>query len=292
MERKVGEIFEYNGEWYKCIEQPKDYIGDVCKICSFSGIGNCELDRCVETYRSDGKSVIFKKLEKVGEPFVYDGRIMQKYKDVYSPTIFTYKSLYCYNGLDGRICIEIPKNKENMEEKKLTYEELEHYYDSTCGLWAIDRDPKQVTLEWIVENAFQLGDTIPEKVCASNLKPFDLEAAKAGKLVCTRDGRKARIISFDRHGEDCPIIALVVDSKNAECEEVIDYTLDGICNENIINHNKYDLMMFTRKKEGWLNIFKDFEDTVCCVYPTEKEALEDGEIEKDYITTIKIEWEE
>ena len=292
MERKVGEIFEYNGEWYKCIEQPKDYIGDVCKICSFSGIGNCELDRCVETYRSDGKSVIFKKLEKVGEPFVYDGRIMQKYKDVYSPTIFTYKSLYCYNGLDGRICIEIPKNKENMEEKKLTYEELEHYYDSTCGLWAIDRDPKQVTLEWIVENAFQLGDTIPEKVCASNLKPFDLEAAKAGKLVCTRDGRKARIISFDRHGEDCPIIALVVDSKNAECEEVIDYTLDGICNENIINHNKYDLMMFTRKKEGWLNIFKDFEDTVCCVYPTEKEALEAGEIEKDYITTIKIEWEE
>lgn len=49
--------------------------------------------------------------------------------------------------------------------------------------------------------------------------------------------------------------------------------------------------MFTRKKEGWLNIYKDFEDTVCCVYPTEK-ALEDGETEKDYITTIKIEWEE
>ena len=197
-----------------------------------------------------------------------------------------------YDWHEKIISIEIKQNKEDMEEKKLTYEELEHYYDSTCGLWAIDRDPKQVTLEWIVENAFQLGDTIPEKVCASNLKPFDLEAAKAGKLVCTRDGRKARIISFDRHGEDCPIIALVVDSKNAECEEVIDYTLDGICNENIINHNKYDLMMFTRKKEGWLNIFKDFEDTVCCVYPTEKEALEDGEIEKDYITTIKIEWEE
>lgn len=125
-----------------------------------------------------------------------------------------------------------------------------------------------------------------------NLKEFDLEAAKQGKPVCTRDGRKAKIICFDRHDEDCPIIALVVDSKNAECEEVIDYTLDGICNENIINHNNYDLMMLTKKKEGWLNIFKDFEDTVCCVYPTEKEALEDGETEKDYITTIKIEWEE
>lgn len=30
-----------------------------------------------------------------------------------------------------------------------------------------------------------------------NLKPFDLEAAKAGKPVCTRDGRKARIICFN-----------------------------------------------------------------------------------------------
>lgn len=302
MERKVGEIFEYNGEWYQCVEQPKQYdCATVCELCSFNVIGNCDLDKCSGTYRSDSKSVIFKKLEKVGEPhFIYD-KIFKGGK-VYVQNFMVYEDFknhkpicddyVLYDWHEKIISIEIKQNKEDMEEKKLTYEELEHYYDSTCGLWAIDRDPKQVTLEWIVENAFQLGDTIPEKVCASNLKPFDLEAAKAGKLVCTRDGRKARIISFDRHGEDCPIIALVVDSKNAECEEVIDYTLDGICNENIINHNKYDLMMFTRKKEGWLNIFKDFEDTVCCVYPTEKEALEDGEIEKDYITTIKIEWEE
>lgn len=302
MERKVGEIFEYNGEWYQCVEQPKQYdCATVFELCAFSAVGNCELDKCSGTYRSDSKSVIFKKLEKVGEPhFIYD-KIFKGGK-VYVQNFMVYEDFknhkpicddyVLYDWHEKIISIEIKQNKEDMEEKKLTYEELEHYYDSTCGLWAIDRDPKQVTLEWIVENAFQLGDTIPEKVCASNLKPFDLEAAKAGKLVCTRDGRKARIISFDRHGEDCPIIALVVDSKNAECEEVIDYTLDGICNENIINHNKYDLMMFTRKKEGWLNIFKDFEDTVCCVYPTEKEALEDGEIEKDYITTIKIEWEE
>lgn len=241
MERKVGEIFEYNGEWYQCVEQPKQHdCATVCELCSFNVIGNCDLDKCSGTYRSDKKSVIFKKLEKVGEPFKSMGNCYQVYKTYCEPTNVGLGSSY-----DGsKVVIKIKQNKENMEEKKL------------------------------------------------NLKPFDLEAAKAGKLVCTRDGRKARIISFDRHGEDCPIIALVVDSKNAECEEVIDYTLDGICNENIINHNKYDLMMFTRKKEGWLNIFKDFEDTVCCVYPTEKEALEDGEIEKDYITTIKIEWEE
>lgn len=293
MERKVGEIFEYNGEWYQCVE------GTGCYKCAFYDKNICIANNPHCTCRSDKKNVIFKKLEKVGEPEIINGKKVQSIVTGYVGCAFCIfkKGGACLSGgtcknRGTRIYVEIKQNKEDMEEKKLTYEELEHYYDSTCGLWAIDRDPKQVTLEWIVENAFQLGDTIPEKVCASNLKPFDLEAAKAGKLVCTRDGRKARIISFDRHGEDCPIIALVVDSKNAECEEVIDYTLDGICNENIINHNKYDLMMFTRKKEGWLNIFKDFEDTVCCVYPTEKEALEDGEIEKDYITTIKIEWEE
>lgn len=256
MERKVGEIFEYNGEWYQCVEC------DSCGKCSLrttecgsgtkSDIADEVFGKCSKVRRSNSKSVIFKKLEKVGEPIRVAGKLYQKIKTIYITC--DYCSFYNEASRDcelrddtcfgNEMFVEIKQNKEDMEEKKL------------------------------------------------NLKPFDLEAAKAGKPVCTRDGRKARIISFDRHGEDCPIIALVVDSKNAECEEVIDYTLDGICNENIINHNKYDLMMFTRKKEGWLNIFKDFEDTVCCVYPTEKEALEDGEIEKDYITTIKIEWEE
>lgn len=127
-----------------------------------------------------------------------------------------------------------------------------------------------------------------------NLKEFDLEAAKAGKPVCTSDGRKARIISFDRKflfkGVSYPIIALVEDA--AKEETIYGYNEKG---KTLIENDtpyKDDLMMLPQKKEGWVNIYKDFEDTVCCVYPTEKEALEDGEIEKDYITTIKIEWEE
>lgn len=39
-------------------------------------------------------------------------------------------------------------------------------------------------------------------------KPFDLKKAKKGKPVCTRDGRKARIICFDRDW-DARIVALV-----------------------------------------------------------------------------------
>ena len=34
--------------------------------------------------------------------------------------------------------------------------DLQHEYDSTRGLWCIDRDPKDVGIEWIRGNAFQL----------------------------------------------------------------------------------------------------------------------------------------
>lgn len=241
MERKVGEIFEYNGEWYQCVEQPKQYdCATVFELCAFSAVGNCELDKCSGTYRSDSKSVIFKKLEKVGEPYVAYGLTRQKYK-LHVPLVITDEILnedISCDEVNGIIDIRAKQNKEDMEEKKL------------------------------------------------NLKEFDLEAAKAGKPVCTRDGRKARIICFDAKGNN-PIVALIYDCKK---EIVLQYLENGRSFVDEISN--YDLMMLTKKKEGWVNIFKDFEDTVCCVYPTEKEALEDGETEKDYITTIKIEWEE
>ena len=210
MERKVGEIFEYNGEWYQCIHVPQKHS---CKACDLRGLccdnNGVKIVTCVWRHREDNTSVIFKKLEKVGEPTMLDGKLVQKIltTDIYSCNGCCFESPGC-DKADNDLCcgheiyVEIKQNKENMEEKKLTYEELEHYYDSTCGLWAIDRNPKEVTLEWIVENAFQLGDTIHEKVRASNLKPFDFEAAKAGKPVCTRDGRKVRIICFDAKRKD------------------------------------------------------------------------------------------
>lgn len=43
----------------------------------------------------------------------------------------------------------------------------------------------------------------------NKFKPFDLEQAKAGKPVCTRDGRKARIICFDLKNGNHPIVAAI-----------------------------------------------------------------------------------
>lgn len=298
MERKVGEIFEYNGEWYQCIVQPKGTEGQSCSICSMNFGGKCPIHviECAMEGRSDGKSVIFKKLEKVGEPFVYEDKVLQRLRSIdgYSCVHCLFKEQACnFDSCDKDSFLVETKKSENMEEKKLTYDELEHYYDSTCGLWAIDRNPKEVTLEWIVENVFQLGDTIPEKVCASNLKPFDLEAAKAGKPVCTRDGRKARIICWDKKG-NYPIVALIQDNENSEHIEY--YTENGIFS-NGGNEKNRDLMMLPEKKEGWVNVYKSDNNKYSAllgsayVYKTKAEA--ELNFDKDNgLAIVKIEWEE
>lgn len=242
MERKVGEIFEYNGEWYQCME------GTGCYRCAFYDKNICIADNPHCTCRSDKKNVIFKKLEKVGDPYVAYGLTRQKYK-LHVPLVITNEILdedISCDEVNGIVDIRAKQNKENMEEKKL------------------------------------------------NLKPFDLEAAKAGKPVCTRDGRKARIICFDRKllfkGISYPIIALVEDT--AKEETIYGYNEKGkVIIEDDATY-KDDLMMLPKKKEGWINIYKDFEDTVCCAYLTKEDALKNRSIEYGYITTIKIEWEE
>ena len=253
MERKVGEIFEYNGEWYQCVEQPKQYdCATVFELCAFSAVGNCELDKCSGTYRSDSKSVIFKKLEKVGEPhFIYD-KIFKGGK-VYVQNFMVYEDFknhkpicddyVLYDWHEKIISIEIKQNKEDMEEKKL------------------------------------------------NLKEFDLEAAKAGKPVCTRDGRKARIICFDAKCNK-PIVALIYDCNK---ETVLQYLENGRFFVDQID--KYDLMMFPQKKEGWVNVYKSYNvgkkiPCMASIYPTKEEAKKSSVVGFDYVDTVKIEWEE
>lgn len=41
------------------------------------------------------------------------------------------------------------------------------------------------------------------------MKPFDLEKAKAGAPLCTREGFRARIICFDANNDRFPIVALL-----------------------------------------------------------------------------------
>lgn len=114
------------------------------------------------------------------------------------------------------------------------------------------------------------------------MKPFNLEEAKAGKPVCTRDGRPVRILCYDfKSLENTPIVALI--RLNEHQEGVVHYYIDGKHFENGIND--LDLMIVTEKKEGWINLYKSD------IYLTREDAL-NNKRPGDYFTTINIEWEE
>lgn len=208
---------------------------------------------CLSCYRKDGKSVIFKKLEKVGEPEIINGKKVQSIVTGYVGCAFCIfkKGGACLSGgtcknRGTRIYVEIKQNKEDMEEKKL------------------------------------------------NLKPFDLEAAKAGKPVCTRDGRKVRILCYDLKGAEYPIVALV-EAHDYLDESISTYDRNGRFDHDKENNN--DLMMLPQKKEGWVNVYKSYNvgkkiPCMASIYPTKEEAKKSSVVGFDYVDTVKIEWEE
>ena len=126
-----------------------------------------------------------------------------------------------------------------------------------------------------------------------NLKPFDLEKAKAGKPVCTRDGRKARIVCFDRESKQTPIVALVEYHNRHDGECVTSYSVNGFYNDEPGDN---DLMMLPEKHEGWVNIVKEplGDDRVALgrIFKSREDAVESAKNNGRYVTTAKIEWEE
>lgn len=119
-------------------------------------------------------------------------------------------------------------------------------------------------------------------------KEFDLEAAKNGAPVQTRDGQKARILCFDKKHADYPIIALY---GNGDGEFVAAYTLEGHFDTNTPNH-PLDLVMKPTKHEGWANIYKSGELTCICgnIYDSQERAK--SAAVSGYVATVKIEWED
>lgn len=125
------------------------------------------------------------------------------------------------------------------------------------------------------------------------MKPFDLEKAKAGAPICTREGFKARIICFDANNDRFPIVALIKDS-NSSNEYPVSLTKNGRFSYGGYDSPK-DLLMMGEKKEGWINIYKGLEERcIGVVYNTKEDAMSRKINGKPtiYITTVKVEWEE
>ena len=92
----------------------------------------------------------------------------------------------------------------------------------------------------------------------TNYKPFNLEAAKAGAKVQTRDGRPVRIVCWDVKDEDRPIIGLVCDRTDSKQEHAWYYRKNGRIYQDIVSD--YDLFMAPTTRTVWRVIYRDADN--------------------------------
>lgn len=284
MERKIGEIFEYNGEWYQCVESQDGS----CKHCDMNFEGKCPIPikECTESGRSDKSYVIFKKLEKVGEPYEYLGMgiiMVQEYILANANYIWEYsQDVVVMDCQNGKVAIELKQNKEDMEENKTTFPKEDNALTRTVYAYVNGK----ISDKELIKSIKEMSDEYPYN--KNNLKPFSLELVKQGNPVCTRDGRKARIICFDRRlfykNVSYPILALVERSDGED--DVCCYNEKGKVLIEDGAEYKDDLMMLPEKKEGWVNVYKER------CYESKEEAISCRACNMECIDTIRLEWEE
>lgn len=126
------------------------------------------------------------------------------------------------------------------------------------------------------------------------MKQFNLEEylKNPSRKVVTRDGRNVRILCTDQKGTLYKVIGLV---DNGDKEAINQFTSKGescFCIETNI-----DLFFAPEKHEGWVNIYKHNDghyEGDGNIYNTEEEckANQTSCYRYQYLTTIKIEWEE
>lgn len=117
------------------------------------------------------------------------------------------------------------------------------------------------------------------------MKDFNYKKAYEGDPICLEDGRKARIICFNRNGV-YPLMVLVEEIDGLET--VHEYSENGI--------SLYDskLMMASEQKEGWINIYHHAAKGIfvtSTIYATKEEAITNRK-RFNKIDTVKITWEE
>ena len=278
---KIGEIKQVGDEFYICIESSD------CPKCDLKGFHNCNIEfPCSTLSRKDGKEVIYKKLEKIGNPVNKKSKI---YQCLDTPkagctgcAFFNLQGCDKYFYIDNSIC---PNNEIWIEIKNKDMKEIDKVVINID-----DRDYLLDRLEAILHDTHcqEYKDEICEafsKYMVSettfDLKPFDLDAAKAGKPVCTRDGRRARIICFDCKDETFQIVALVSGSLGKE--EIISYDKAGY---STTRDRDEMLMMLPEKKEGWAVIRRSD------IYETEEQAKEVLLNSRVGVMIRKINWEE
>ena len=124
------------------------------------------------------------------------------------------------------------------------------------------------------------------------MEQFSLEKylANPSWKVVTRDGRKVKIIYTDAMG-DYPIVALI-EFFDGTAERPDSFTSKGSYYIGDISNN--DLFFDLEKHTGWINVYRnnDSHTYAGAVYDSQEDAEKRKVIDENYVTTIKIEWEE
>ncbi len=128
-------------------------------------------------------------------------------------------------------------------------------------------------------------------------KPFNIDQARAGHPVCTRDLRPVRIVCYDMTDgiSKDNILALVSETDGSETAYA--YNRDGTFMGAGEQH-RLDLQLAKTKKSGWINIYKypevSFVETERCIYESEEDAKLHAMIDEEdaYIASVPITWEE
>lgn len=114
------------------------------------------------------------------------------------------------------------------------------------------------------------------------MKAFNLEKAKQGAKVITREGRKVEILTFSRRNPDFPIVALVDEGDE---DAIHMYTNEGRYYKTDTD-SYLDLMMAPTKV--YMNVYREGNIYVLgtTIFPTREKAMDCRG--SNYVKTIEI----
>ena len=126
------------------------------------------------------------------------------------------------------------------------------------------------------------------------MEQFSLDKyfANPQRKIVTRDGRQARIICTDVDSENAPIVALIKDRYTGH-ERALFFTKYGKYYATLQDSNA-DLFFAPTKHTDYINIYHNESGYFLGggVYTSEENAKSIATRDEQYITTIKVEWEE
>ena len=126
------------------------------------------------------------------------------------------------------------------------------------------------------------------------MKQFNLKSYIANpRKVMTKDGRDARILCVDAKG-DYPVVALIPDGEGEYKRDHPEmYTEDGCSYSGRMSF--LDLFFAPEIHEGWVNVYEGADGNSYVgdarIFKSKEDAEKEGKKWKDYISTVKIEWE-